>query len=60
MFTKNSIYRICGLLLAALLMSSSAYASPLAVATDTSFTYQGRLTDSGLPANGSYDLEFKL
>lgn len=26
----------------------------------TSFTYQGRLTDSGSPANGSYDLEFFL
>ena len=26
----------------------------------TSFTYQGRLTDDGAPANGTYDLEFKL
>jgi hypothetical protein len=26
----------------------------------TAFTYQGRLTDGGSPANGSYDLEFKL
>ena len=26
----------------------------------TSFTYQGRLTDNGSPANGSYDLEFFL
>ena len=26
----------------------------------TAFTYQGRLTDAGLPANGNYDLQFKL
>ncbi|MBE7472481.1 MAG: hypothetical protein DPW09_22660 [Anaerolineae bacterium] len=29
-------------------------------AIGTAFTYQGRLTDGGNPANGSYDLEFKL
>ena len=26
----------------------------------TSFTYQGKLTDGGTPANGSYDLQFAL
>jgi endosialidase-like protein len=26
----------------------------------TSFTYQGRLNDGGTPANGNYDLEFRL
>jgi hypothetical protein len=26
----------------------------------TAFTYQGKLTDSGSPANGTYDLQFKL
>lgn len=26
----------------------------------TAFTYQGRLTDGGAPANGQYDFEFKL
>lgn len=26
----------------------------------TAFTYQGRLTDSGSPATGSFDMEFKL
>jgi len=26
----------------------------------TSFTYQGRLTDGGTPANGNYDLQFAL
>ena len=26
----------------------------------TAFTYQGRLSDGGLPANGAYDLRFAL
>ncbi|MBP6821871.1 MAG: hypothetical protein KA368_10020 [Acidobacteria bacterium] len=42
-------------LLATLLVSSIA-----AMAQTTSFTYQGRLTDAGNPANGSYDLQVKL
>jgi len=29
-------------------------------AQGTAFTYQGRLNDSGSPANGNYDLEFTL
>ncbi len=29
-------------------------------AQTTSFTYQGKLADGGLPANGSYDFQFKL
>ncbi len=29
-------------------------------AQTTSFTYQGRLTDSGTPANANYDLQFTL
>jgi hypothetical protein len=29
-------------------------------AQDTAFTYQGRLTDNGSPANGNYDLQFYL
>src|SRR6266496_2303670 len=28
--------------------------------TPTTITYQGRLSDGGAPANGTYDLEFKL
>ena len=31
-----------------------------AQAVGTAFTYQGRLTDAGSPANGSYDLQFAL
>ena len=34
----------------------SAQAAPLG----TAFTYQGRLTDEGGPANGSYDFQFEL
>jgi len=41
-----------------LLASSSAFA--LAGTLGTSFTYQGKLTDGGAPANGSYDLVFTL
>src|ERR1700687_5475011 len=31
-----------------------------ALAQSTTFTYQGRLQDTGTPANGSYDLQFTL
>lgn len=31
-----------------------------AVAQTTAFTYQGKLTDNGIAANGAFDLEFKL
>ncbi len=31
-----------------------------AFAQTPSFTYQGRLTDGGAPANGNYDLQFAL
>jgi hypothetical protein len=29
-------------------------------AQTSAFTFQGRLNDSGVPANGNYDLELKL
>src|SRR6266568_3377913 len=45
------------LLLIALLLSLS---SGRALAQTTAFTYQGRLTDGGTPANGNYDLQFAL
>jgi hypothetical protein len=35
-------------------------APALALSVGTSFTYQGRLTQTGAPVSGSYDLEFKL
>lgn len=46
----------CALLLA--LITCLAVAPALAI--DSSFTYQGHLSDQGAPANGSYDLEFRL
>src|SRR5947207_9033464 len=32
----------------------------VAMAQSSSFTYQGKLTDGGAPANGNYDLQFAL
>jgi len=43
------------MLLLALLLNTG-----FAAAQTTSFTYQGRLTDSGSPATGNYDLQFIL
>jgi hypothetical protein len=40
----------------AFLAASALAQSPVG----TGFTYQGRLTDAGLPTNGSYDLRFTL
>ena len=41
------------------LLLALACAGP-ASAQSTAFTYQGRLTDNGLPANGTYELRFDL
>jgi len=35
-------------------------ASAVLAQQTTAFTYQGKLTDTGNPANGNYDLQFKL
>src|SRR5436190_23361549 len=35
-------------------------ADAAALAQGTAFTYQGKLADTGAPANGNYDFEFKL
>lgn len=45
----------CLALFTLLALSASAV-----MAQTTTFTYQGRLTDAGNPANGNYDLQFKL
>jgi hypothetical protein len=37
-----------------------AFWATAANAQTTSFTYQGKLTDGGTPANGSHDLQFAL
>jgi hypothetical protein len=49
-------FLLAALLLAALGLATGASAAPVG----TGFTYQGRLMDEGLPADGSYDLQFKL
>jgi hypothetical protein len=41
---------------AALLLANTAFADPVGSA----ITYQGQLTDAGLPANGAYDFQFAL
>lgn len=56
--TELSYIRACSRIMdlfVALLLSVHA-----TMAQTTAFTYQGRLTDSSLPANGIYDFQFKL
>jgi hypothetical protein len=60
MFTKYSVLRLFVALFIILMISGAASASPLSAPNGTSFTYQGKLMDGGVPANGSYDLQFKL
>jgi hypothetical protein len=46
-----------------ILVASSIGAAPIHLAAapiGTTITYQGRFTDGGSPANGTYDFEFKL
>jgi hypothetical protein len=52
----NKSSRKCFLLIALLLMSATS----VVLAQTAEFTYQGKLSDSGNPANGNYDLQFKL
>ncbi len=56
MHSFNGRLLITLLLAVGLLASMALPAQPL----DTAFTYQGRLKDGGVPANGSYDFEFVL
>jgi hypothetical protein len=60
MSTKKSVFRMFIVLLVIVMMTSTASARPLEAALGTGFTYQGKLTDGGSPANGAYDFEFKL
>lgn len=47
-------------LVAALLIITNAVAFTVHAQTPSAFTYQGRLTDAGAPATGTYDLQFAL
>ena len=60
MSAKKSIFAMFLVLIVVLMMTGTASARPLAEALDTSFTYQGRLTDGGAPASGTYDFQFSL
>src|SRR2546421_11568460 len=55
MFSNILNYGRGVLLLAAMLLIPAVIS-----AQTTTFTYQGRLTDGGTPANGNYDLQFAL
>src|SRR5438309_11193529 len=46
--------------LALLLLLSTLNSPPSTFAQGSAFTYQGRLNASGQPANGLYDLRFRL
>ena len=48
----------CSALILALLATLAPQASTFA--QGTAFTYQGRLLDTGSPANGNYDMRFYL
>lgn len=44
----------------ALAVASGLLAFPTLAAPDAEYTYQGRLSESGLPANGTYPMVFRL
>ena len=46
--------------LASILLLTFLFSVGAVQAQTTAFTYQGKLTDAGNPANGNYDLQFKL
>src|SRR5262245_28487987 len=54
----NGLFRARAFCFILLILLASA-AKPVA-AQSTAFTYQGKLSDSGNPANGNYDLQIKL
>jgi hypothetical protein len=60
MSSRTSVFRPFVILLVVLMMSGTHWASPLSATIGTGFTYQGKLTDGNVPANGTYDFEFKL
>lgn len=57
-FETANISRALGYFCLFTLLVLACFAS--ALAQTTSFTYQGRLTDGGTPANGTYEIQFTL
>ncbi len=54
---RHTLLPVLGLSLALMVSPSQAQGPP---PLGAAFTYQGKLTDGGAPANGTYDFEFKL
>ena len=54
--TAKSNHMVTVLLLFVMSLSVISHAEP----TGTAFTYQGRLSDAGSPADNFYDFQFKL
>src|SRR4030095_15894718 len=50
----NRLFALCVFVVLLQLTVTSAFAQ------STTFTYQGKLSDVGSPANGTYDMQFKL
>lgn len=48
------------MVLRALIVAAAAGVSGIALAQSTAFTFQGELKDNNAPANGTYDLRFKM
>jgi hypothetical protein len=53
-------WRYLWTLVVAVIVSCTGVADVHAVTMGTAFTYQGRFTNNGVPASGSYDFRFKL
>jgi hypothetical protein len=61
--SKEQIVNYRSPTLACIALSAGLALSPASIAqtpVDTSFTYQGKLSDAGSPASGAYDLQFSL
>jgi hypothetical protein len=54
---RRSVFVLMGMLLVLLVTASGSVAQE---AVGTGFTYQGFLKEGGSPADGAYDLEFRL
>jgi len=52
--------KIKSILTAMTLGALCAFKAPAVVPLGAGFTYQGKLNDGGVPANGNYDMIFNL
>lgn len=59
-FSTNGVCKHRNVGLLGILAAITFLLGATAHAQTTAFTYQGKLSDAGAPANGQYDLEFKL